>query len=298
MTSELVGYIPVGGLGERLRPLTTNFPKPLLLMGEGDKRIIDFPLFCINKSANRVLVATAFCHEHFDDYFKDRNDNLTLLRDQHLLNVGGSLLQHYKLISEPGLLGDNLLMIPGDHVVENVDFDEMNRLHIENKADISLGLTEKKQYGDYVSLNKGGKVIEMGAEGNFSYTGICILKSSFLLDELNKIIKRGWDNTNFDLGKSIITTAVNKFNVRGYVFGENSYWDDAGTIDRYFFNNMRLSDGRNVVSPSAEISDNTIITRSIVLDGARVNLNGKLDGVIVPPNNLVKDDGDYILVRQ
>ena len=297
MSHELIGYIPAGGLGERLRPLTTNFPKPLLLMGEKDRRIIDFPMSCVKRITSRVLIATAFCHERLIAYFGEGDEGLIFLRDSYLLDIGGSLLQHYKLISEPGLLGDNILMIPGDHVVENVDFDEMNRLHIENNADISIGLVERRGYGDYVCLDRLGKVVEMGKRGDFSYTGICIIKSSFLLSQLNRIIEDGWDYTSFDFGKGIVVAALGRFNVRGYCFGRNSYWDDAGTIDRYFFNNMRLSGGKNVVSPSAEIVDVSVFTRSIILDEARVKLTSEISNVIISPASLVERRSDCVLVQ-
>lgn len=296
MNCELVGYIPAGGLGERLRPLTTNFPKPLLLMGEKDRRIIDFPVSCVRKITSRVLITTAFCHERFSSYFDGDDKGLIFLRDVYLLNVGGSLLQHYGLISEPGLLGDNVLMVPGDHVVENVDFDEMSRSHIENNADITIGLVEKKKYGDYVCLDRFGGVVEIGTEGDFSYTGICIIKSLFLLDELNRIIKAGWDNTNFDFGKGIVAAAIGRFNVKGYGFGSGSYWDDAGTIDRYFLNNMRLSKGENVISASAEVTDVSKVTRSVILDRARVKLTDQVNDAIMPPESLVESKGDCVLV--
>ncbi len=298
MSCELVGYIPAGGLGERLRPLTSSFPKPLLLMGDKANRVIDFPVSSVRKVASRILVATGYCHERFNMHFDRSDDSLIILRDKMLLNVGGSLLQHYRLISEPGLLGDNILMIPGDHVVESVDFGEMHAIHAENKADITIGLVEKRDYGNYVCLDGLGRVVEMGEKGDYSYTGICIIRSVFLLDRLNDAIRAGWDNTTFDFGKGVVVPAIGRFHVRGYCFKGDYYWDDVGTIDRYYLNNMRLSRGDNIISVSAEVADKSQITRSVVLDGARVGRVGKIREAIIPPGGVVNCVADCVFVRR
>ncbi len=59
---------------------------------------------------------------------------------------------------------------------------------------------------------------------------------------------------------------VMQANVASFTLPENGYWDDTGTLQRYYRNNMRLSKNRNVISRKAQINSNVEIHSSVILD--------------------------------
>jgi len=282
MAKDVVGFIPAGGRGERLRPLTNCLPKPLLQMGSADKRIVDFPLDSLAGVASRVLLVTGYCGHKFDLGFS--HEKVMVLNDKQLLNIGGSLLQHLPRLRGEGLLGDETIMIPGDHVIQGVDIQCMLEEHLQTRAEVTIGLIKGKKYGDLVSLGPNNQITGIKPDHNrLSSTGIYVFNSSFLIKQLSTIANCGWDCNPCDLTREIVFPAVSRGLVFGYEFEDGSYWDDAGTVDRYFWNNMRLSGGLNVVSTSASVATNTQLSHTIVLDNACVEEGVSLDRAIVLP---------------
>ncbi|MBU4396647.1 hypothetical protein KKC08_00565, partial [Patescibacteria group bacterium] len=266
------------------------------LMGKDGKRIIDYPLRLIRPNVSRIFISTSYCSNLFDAYFN--NHNVEILNDRFLLNIGGSFLQHMSRFTKEGSLGDQLIMIPGDHVIQGVNIQDMLTQHMEKKSTISIGLVAERCYGDYFKLNQSGQVVDNTNQGGFSSTGVYIVNSSFLIDRLRDLIKRGWDNTQCDFTREIVFPEIKNGGVYGYRFKNKSYWDDAGTIGRYYENNMRLSLGENVIAASARVGEGVVMRRSIILDSAQIEGGFKIDNSIIPPYTKVRKKSDFITVKQ
>lgn len=305
MKERVTGFIPAGGEGRRLKPLTDRWPKPALLMGSESKRIIDFPLDLLEKRADNVIVSTGYFPGILETYLESREDpSLIVFQDRGLWNIGGSLLQHYERMVKDDLLSDNIIVIPGDHVIEGLELVELVRFHEENKADVSAVVINFKPYGDYLSLREDGSIAcqdFLGRGGKcYNSTGIYVFRTDYLLDRIKREIERGWNGGEFDLTKKVVFPAIGKDLVFGFLLGDEfSYWDDAGTVLRYFHNNMRLSHGGNIIAANSSIGEQVTLEHTIVLDRVRLIGKCKMVNVVVSPYTVGEDiiaRGDPVMI--
>jgi ADP-glucose pyrophosphorylase len=274
MTERITGFIPAGGEGVRLQPLTAEHPKPHLLMGSGDKRLIDYPLQVLPDGSN-LIVSVGYQGNKLIDHLKHRYENIKpiILQDSKLSNIGGSLAQHFDLVERE--LSDFTLIIPADHVIEGLNVVQLQREHEERGSEITVLAVKPLTYGDYLHIDDSGSVraingLQPFSTTRYSSTGIYLFNTSFLLQAIRRRVKQGWQGEEYDITKELVFPSIEKGRVSAHILEENGYWDDSGTLARYFVNNMRLSCGENVIAPSSNIHDNAVLKNSIVLDNAIV----------------------------
>jgi len=121
-----------GGKGERLRPLTDNTPKPLLMVG--DKTIIDHNVDrLIQYGVEHINVTVNYLAEQIESHFEKERDgiNIFCVREKKYLGTMGSV----KFIKT--FYHDTVLVMNSD-LFTNVDFEDFYTHHVENEADISV----------------------------------------------------------------------------------------------------------------------------------------------------------------
>ena len=126
--------IMAGGFGSRLRPLTEDMPKPMLLLG--DKPLLERTIAQLQQAGiRRVSITTHFRPEKITEYFGDGKSfgvELNYVNEQSPLGTAGAL----------GLMklnGDPLLVINGD-ILTDVDFRAMSAYHREHRADMTVAV--------------------------------------------------------------------------------------------------------------------------------------------------------------
>lgn len=294
MLEKLTGFIPAGGKGERLYPLTVTCPKPALLMGSGNKRLIDHSLQVIPNESN-VVISVGFQGKVLTEYLcqKPFRQDTEILYDTSLSNIAGSMAQHIKEIER--IFSDYVLVLPADHILKGLDIKRLLDEHISRNANITVLVTEPKKYGDYLDTDKGN-VIGVSNQDQYSNiyssTGIYLFKTSFLLSSIHQKLSQGWQGEECDLTKEIVFPSIQSGNVICHVLGRNCYWDDTGTLERYYQNNIRLSVGNNVISHTALIDECVDLDQVIVLDGARLHSRVKLKRVIVASGSEIRKESN------
>ena len=130
----LQAVIMAGGLGMRLRPLTEDLPKPMLLVG--GKPLMERVIEQLRQvGIHRVNVMTHYKSEKIVDYFGDGQAfgvELNYVNEDHPLGTGGAL----GLMPQPQ---EPLLMINGD-ILTQVDFGAMLAFHQENHALMTIAV--------------------------------------------------------------------------------------------------------------------------------------------------------------
>ena len=125
--------ILAGGLGTRLKPLTTILPKPLLPIGE--RSIIEIMLGRLKSHGfNETFILTNYKSHLFENYFKNGYFNemkITLSKEISPLGTAGPI----KLISDK--LNEPFLVINGD-ILTTLNFSELKDLHHYHKADLTV----------------------------------------------------------------------------------------------------------------------------------------------------------------
>lgn len=125
--------IMAGGLGRRLHPLTKVIPKPLLPVGE--QSILEITIMGLKKHGfTDIILATNYKSHLFESHFAKRTDwgiNIKYSRETKRLGTAGPLKLLEKELKEP------FLVMNGD-ILTNLNFAQLKRFHIENKADFTL----------------------------------------------------------------------------------------------------------------------------------------------------------------
>ena len=125
--------ILAGGLGTRLKPLTQVIPKPLLPIGESS--ILEITIKRLKSYGFKdIIMATNYKSHLFESYFGDGsrwNVKIEYSRENKRLGTAGPLKLLEKKFKMP------LLVINGD-ILSNMNFNDLKKFHVKNKADFTL----------------------------------------------------------------------------------------------------------------------------------------------------------------
>ncbi len=112
--------ILAAGYATRLYPLTENFPKPLLKVGE--KTILDWLVDDIDTLGivdEYVVISNHKFAEHFEDWAKTKSQNITVVddgTDSNEIRLGA--VKDIQFAIEKLKLDDDMLVIAGDNVLD------------------------------------------------------------------------------------------------------------------------------------------------------------------------------------
>lgn len=238
-------FIPAGGEGQRLRPLTDQLPKPLLPIarnGEGSyERIIDTPVKIARAFGQRTIVSGFYEGLQVTEYFKNVND-IDTVTDSGIVHIGGSMMQHRDLLfaNNP----DYVVMIPGDHAIPQTALARMLN-HLETlDVDVSLLGTWQYDYHEVYTvtptINEDGKkvfkyeVASSETKMPIASLGTYAFKAAWLEKRLVKapVSKSG----HSDLTTDIVFGKDQKLppNLLFEPLQNDEYWQDVGTVRRLY----------------------------------------------------------------
>jgi NDP-sugar pyrophosphorylase family protein len=174
--------IIAGGKGERLRPLTSDRPKHMVLLG--DKPILEYQIEWLKKNGvTDVVVAVGHLHHVIEDYFADGSRwgvRMAYSLEKEPLGRGGALKLAYREVppSEPFVIATN-----GDNV-NTQPLAPMLRQHQRTGAMATLLLTQlRSPYG--IVQQKGKQIIgfrEKPLLPHWLSAGVYVLQREFFAD--------------------------------------------------------------------------------------------------------------------
>lgn len=146
----LQAFIMAGGLGKRLRPLTDEIPKPMLKVG--NKPILEHIVgqLC-DTGIENIKISTNYLKDKIIDYFGNGNNfgvNIEYVKEEKPLGTAGSI----GLVDTPT---EPLLVINGD-VLTGVNFKAMFDFHVENEADMTVGVRKYEFQVPYGVIESDG----------------------------------------------------------------------------------------------------------------------------------------------
>ncbi len=285
--SRVTTIILAGGAGKRLFPLTKDRSKPAVPMA-GKYRLIDIPISnSINSGLRRIFALTQFnsasLNQHirttfnFDVFSGGFVQVLAAEQTEENVNwfqgTADAVRQHLHRFT--GRNTDYQLILSGDQLYR-MDYQGLVREHWNSNADVtvcalprdeaaagSLGLLKlgrDARIETFREKPKGAALREMKTDMTvFGYSpeaaakrpylasmGIYLFKSDVLIDMLS-------DGFLDDFGHQVIPQAIERYDVRGYLF--DGYWEDLGTIGAFFTANINLTraaphfDFNDMISP-------------------------------------------------
>jgi glucose-1-phosphate adenylyltransferase len=265
-TMNIVAVILGGGEGSRLHPLTRDRAKPAVPIA-GKYRLVDVPISnCLNGNIRKIYLLTQFnsvsLHQHVSasyhfDAFGQRGFVRILAAQQtpgsHAWYNGtaDAVRQTFRYLMDEQ--PDLIVILSGDQLYR-MDFNEVIRQHIENKADVTittkpvvrreagalgiLQVDDKQRIINFVEKPGAGPELDtlrapMKEERYLASMGIYV----FNVDTLHDLLMT---NEKKDFGRDIIPNAISQRNVFSYVF--DGYWKDIGTIGGFHEANLALTD--------------------------------------------------------
>ncbi len=254
--------VMAGGEGTRLRPLTSNQPKPMVpIVG---KPCIEHILELLKEHGfDEVIVTVAFMPQAIRTYFGDGESlglGIEYSVEESPLGTAGSVRLASDVLDEP------FLVISGDALCD-VDLTALIRFHREKKAAVTIGLKSVDnplEFGIVVTDEDGRieRFLEKPSWGQvFSdtiNTGIYVLEP--------EVLRHIPDDGPYDFSKELFPLLLEMGRpLYGHVF--DGYWQDIGNLDQFRQANFDALDERVRLNiPGIRLRGNLWLGEGVELD--------------------------------
>lgn len=274
LTRELkdtLTLVLAGGVGNRLKPLTSARAKPAVPFG-GAYRIIDFTLSnCIHSGLRRLFVLTQYQARSLEEHIRfgwnflpRRLEQFISVRPPHhqgmekwYAGTADAIYQNLDTLEKER--PRHVIILSGDHIYK-MDYGSMLREHIDHDAALTIGAVrvpkeDAGRFGIFECDEKGSvksflEKPEDGPEipGQPGYClgsmGIYVFNAETLIRRLREDAELG-DASSHDFGKDVIPRMIGEEPVYAHHFverggGDEAYWRDVGTIEAYYEANLDL----------------------------------------------------------
>ncbi len=272
--------ILAGGEGTRLRPLTSNLPKPMMPianepMMEHIVRLLESHGF------DDIVVTVAFLANHIRNYFGDGSEFGVRMRyatEEAPLGTAGSVRN---AMDE---LDDTFLVISGD-VVTDVDLGAIVEAHRKHEAAATIALKRVENPVEFgIVITRDDSTIERFLEkptwgevfSDTINTGIYVLEPS-VFDNIpaGEVVDFSGDvfPAMLDRGEKLVGSIV------------DGYWEDVGTLEAYRAVHDDILDGRmRLEIPGFEVRDGVWLG-----EGADLSPDASVEGpVLIGENSRVE----------
>jgi mannose-1-phosphate guanylyltransferase/phosphomannomutase len=254
--------VMAGGEGTRLRPLTSNQPKPMVPV-VGKPCMEHIVELLLSHGMEDVIVTVAFLPQAIRSYFGDGESlgaSIEYSVEESPLGTAGSV----RLAS--GKLDDTFLVISGDALTD-VDLAKIVDFHREKGAAVTIGLKSVEnplEFGIVVTDDEGRieRFLEKPSWGQvFSdtiNTGIYVLEP--------EVLRHVPTDRPYDFSKELFPLLLEMGRpLYGYVFEE--YWQDIGNLDQFRqanFDALEGAVGLNI--PGIRLRGNIWLGEGVELD--------------------------------
>ena len=261
-----------GGEGSRLRPLTSNMPKPMLPLLNAP--MMEHIVTLLKRHGfDDIVVTVAFMANVIRTYFGDGSEfgvRMVYATEAHPLGTAGSVRNAMDELDE------RFLVISGD-VLTDIDLSAMVAFHDERKAMATIGLCHVEnplEFGIVITREDGSieRFLEKPTWGQvFSdtiNTGIFVLEPE-IFDAIPP-------DRPVDFSSEVFPRLLDDGQP---VFGAiaDGYWEDVGTLEAYVRAHKDALDGKVALDITGfELSDGVWVG-----EGAEVHPEAKVEGPAV-----------------
>ncbi|GGM84940.1 nucleotidyltransferase family protein [Shewanella xiamenensis] len=216
-------FLMAGGFGTRLRPLTDNYPKPLLNVG-GRPILETILLSFIRAGFVNFYISVFYKPELIREHFGDGSKwgvNIQYIEENQPLGTGGALSLLPKNLPELPLV-----MMNGD-ILTNVDFERLLEFHNDNSAMATMCVRDYEYQVPYGVITGDGHHIlsmeEKPVQRFFVNAGIYVLTP--------ELVRKVEANTRIDMPTLLQNVIEEKKEV--LMFPIHEYWLDIGRLDDF-----------------------------------------------------------------
>jgi len=214
----------VGGMGERLKPLTNEIPKPMLNVG-GKPILQGIVERFVSYGFKDIIMCTGYRSSVVKDFFGDGTKfdaNIEYIIEDKRMGTSGAL----SLLPANTKITESFFVMNGDLLTE-INFENLLEFHLNNSADATMcvrGYDYEVPYG-VVNIKdaKISSIKEKPVHKFFINAGIYVLNPACL-----NLIP---EDTFFDMTSLFEKMIQNKFEVISFPIRE--YWLDIGRHSEY-----------------------------------------------------------------
>ena len=295
--------ILAGGEGTRLRPLTSNQPKPMMPIA--NKPMMEHVVHLLARHGyDDIVVTVAFLANHIRNYFGDGSDFGVRMRyatEETPLGTAGSVRNAMAELDE------TFLVIAGD-VLTDVDLTSIAEAHRAKGAFASIALKRVEnpvEFGIVITREDGSieRFLEKPTWGEvFSdtvNTGIYVLEPGvfeFIAAEQSV-------DFSADVFPAVLEKGLPLF---GHVV--DGYWEDVGTLEAYHAVHREILDGHvGIEIPGFEVSEGVylgegadlspeaiVVGPVLIGDNCRIEAGADLQPYTVLGSDVVVKAGAYL----
>jgi len=211
-----------GGIGERLKPLTDNIPKPLLPIG--DKPIIEHNIDrLIRFGVDQFIIAVRHMSEKIESYLgngSEKNINIQYQKEDKPMGTIGAL-------SQVPNFQHNAIIVMNSDLLTNIDYEDFYKKFLEDDASICVASVPYKINVPYAIMElENNTITSLKEKPTYTYyanAGIYLIKKEVL-----SLIPK---NEKFD-ATELIELAIKK-NMKVSTYPILGYWLDIGKHEDY-----------------------------------------------------------------
>jgi MurNAc alpha-1-phosphate uridylyltransferase len=221
--------ILAAGLGQRMRPLTDNLPKPLLSVG--GKPLLQYHLEALQKlGVKQVIINLAYLGDKIREFAGNGSQyglKIHYSEESEPLETAGGLLHALPL------LGDNpFLLINGD-VWSDYPLAQLSQRQLKINENAHLVLVPNPEFhpnGDFAPDSQGILVADMDLE-KFTFAGLSLVHPK-LISEYPR------QRRKFPLGE-VLRHGIEQGQITAEIY--HGRWSDVGTPERLELLNKTLN---------------------------------------------------------
>ena len=284
-----VGILLVGGFGTRLKPLTSESPKPMLPVA--GLPVTEHQILAAQKAGIHTLVlATSYLSEVFTPYFGDGSQwgmKILYAVEKEPLGTGGAIRNAAQMLDLENI-GDEPIVIFNGDVLSRHSIANQIAFHQLHSADATLHLIEVEDARAFgcVPTDEDGRVTafleKMDNPVTNSINAGCYVFHPSVLDRipLGEVvsIERETFPALVESGRPV------------FGYKEQAYWLDVGTPAALFKGSRDLIEGDFHSMPGCTIDPAAIITgKSSLGKNVRVGANVVIDDCIIGDDVTIGD---------
>src|SRR2546421_4352947 len=274
-----------GGEGSRLRPLTSNQPKPMM-------PVVSLPMMehiiglLKRHGFDDIVVTLAFMPNAIRTYFGDGSEygvRMVYATEEQPLGTAGSVR------NAKDELDERFLVISGD-VLTDIDLSKIVAFHESRDALATIGLVavdNPLEFGIVITRDDGSieRFLEKPTWGQvFSdtiNTGIYVLEPS-IFDYIP-------EGTPYDFSSDVFP-ALLEANESLYGFQCEGYWEDVGTLDAYGKAHQDVLDGKVEIDiPGFRVGEGVWLG-----EGSEVDPAARIEGPVIIGDYCKVDAGAHV----
>jgi mannose-1-phosphate guanylyltransferase len=264
--------ILAAGLGTRLRPLTSQAPKPLVPVG--NRPVIDWTIGHLKEhGVSDIIVNAHHRHQQLSEYL-DRGSpfsmDIEVRVEPDILGTGGGIKN-----TEDFWDHHPFFVVNGD-IITDINLTEALNAHCRSQNIATLILHDYPSFNQ-IEIDNDLSILDIGDKahpGRLAFSGIHIIEP-----ELLSYIPKGVFSNIIDCYRQLIKAGMP---VRAHV-SRGHYWRDIGTINSYLnANKESLSQERFLLGPGVRIDSSARMTDwAVIGENARLEQDSEVRGSVL-----------------